>query len=500
MKEWLTMKTVNCEFAIIGAGPAGMAAAVQAAQAGIQVSVFEKSGKVGGLRDGGIGPFAVESSLQERQFVDLSKTQAFEYLMEFTHWTTNARLVSEYINQSGETIDWLESLGVNFGSVSAYYKGGMATQHNIGGRKITDVLLENAKALGVQFFMNTSVTKLQKENNAIIGFSAIGEDQEPLTVQADAVLVSTGGFAGNAKMVKDIGYTQGVDIMYTFDMGINNGEGVNMIWDVGGAKTNMMMDTYVGLTAGYGGPRGTAPALACLREPVNLMVNQKGLRFMREDLCENPGYTGNAVHSQYKGCAISIVDATMYQEYLAQSKDMPMGPPPGEAEGSVHVPEPFERFNGIPMEDILQDARSNGCDDFFLADSLEEFAQQAGIPFHVLTETITEYNEMCQQREDPIFHKAPQYLHPIDMHSAKYYGARFFCDTYGGLGGVKINHKAQVLDINDDPIPGLYCAGNDANTIYGGSYPFYLCGNTSSFALNTGRLAAKDFIRSKHRS
>ena len=42
-----------------------------------------------------------------------------------------------------------------------------------------------------------------------------------------------------------------------------------------------------------------------------------------------------------------------------------------------------------------------------------------------------------------------------------------------------------------DPIPGLYCAGNDANTIYGNSYPFYLCGNTSSFALNSGRLAGK---------
>lgn len=141
------------------------------------------------------------------------------------------------------------------------------------------------------------------------------------------------------------------------------------------------------------------------------------------------------------------------------------------------------------MDTIITQARAEGCVDFFLADSLEEFAAQANVPLEALKETLEEYNAMCENREDPIFHKAPKYLKPIQ--GPKYYGARFFCDTYGGLGGVKINHKAQVLNAQEDPIPGLYCAGNDANTIYGNSYPFYLCGNTSSFALNTGRLAGK---------
>lgn len=485
------MKEIKCEFAIIGAGPAGLAAAVQAAQAGVQVAVFEKRDKVGGLREGGIGPFAVESNLQERSFVDLSKAQAFEYMMEFTHWTTDARLVSAFINQSGETIDWLKKLGVTFDSVSAYYKGGKQTQHNIKGKKITAVLEENAKELGVDFYMNIVAKKLRKEDGKVVGFDAVDQNGEPLTVTADAVLVSTGGFAGNRKMVKDVGYTQGVDIMYTFDMSINNGEGANMIWEAGGAKSSMMMDTYVGLTAGYGGPLGTAPALAVLRQPTNLMVNQKGLRFMREDLCGNPGYTGNAVHRQYKGCAISLLDETMYQEYLEEERKNPMGPPPADPNEPPRAPEPFERFNGIPVDKILTDARAEGCRDFFIADSLEAFAEQAELPLENLLETIEEYNEMCEKREDEIFHKDPKKLHRIDTASTKYYGARFFCDTYGGLGGVKINHKAQVLDENEDPIPGLYCAGNDANTVYGGSYPFYLCGNTSSFAFNTGRLAGK---------
>lgn len=489
------MRKFKCEFAIIGAGPAGLAAAVQAAQGGVQVIVFEKSEKTGGLREGGIGPFAVESNLQERSFVDLSKAQAFEYMMEFTHWTTDARLVSTYINQSGETIEWLKNLGVKFDSVSAYYKGGKQTQHNFSGKKITAVLEEAAKHLGVQFQMNMTADTLRVEQGRVVGFRGTDAAGAPFTVSAEAVLVSTGGFAGNGEMVKAVGYTQGKDIMYTFDMSINHGEGARMIWEAGGAKSSMMMDTYVGLTAGYGGPLGTAPALACLRQPMNLMVNQKGLRFMREDLCGNPGYTGNAVHRQYQGCAVSLLDETMYQEYLEAERRNPMGPPMADPNSPPREPEPFERFDGIPMEQIILEARAGGCKDFFIAGSIEEFAEQAGLPVESLRETLKEYNEMCERREDEIFHKAPKYLHRIDLNSQKYYGARFFCDTYGGLGGVKINYKSQVLNKDEDPILGLYCAGNDANAIYGGSYPFYLCGNTSSFAFNTGRMAAKDVVK-----
>lgn len=487
------MNKMKYDVAIIGAGPAGLAAAVEASEQGLSVAVFDKRNKTGGLRNGGIGPFAVESSLQERSFVDLTKEQAFNYMMEFTHWTTNARLVSEYINLSADTIDWLEHMGIRFESVSAYYKGGKQTQHNFNhrGKNIAEVLTAHATACGTVFHLGTTVQALTVQNGAVVGLQGIDQSGNAFAVEARAVVVATGGFSGNPEMVHDVGYTIDKDIMYTFDMSETCGDGLNMIWAVGGKKAPMMMDTYVGLTKGYGGPLGTAPALACLRQPVNLMINQKGQRFMREDLCSNPGYTGNAVHAQYQGRAISLLDEKMYQEYLEEQRLHPSGPPMEEADPNQppRAPEPFERFNGIPMDTIITQARAEGCVDFFLADSLEEFAAQANVPLEALKETLEEYNAMCENREDPIFHKAPKYLKPIQ--GPKYYGARFFCDTYGGLGGVKINHKAQVLNAQEDPIPGLYCAGNDANTIYGNSYPFYLCGNTSSFALNTGRLAGK---------
>lgn len=490
------MKKILCDVAIIGAGPAGLAAAVEVASKGLSTAVFDKRDKTGGLRNGGIGPFAVESALQEQSFVDLSKEQAFNYMMEFTHWTTDARLVSEFINLSADTIDWLGNMGIEFQSVTAYYKGGKQTQHNFDhkSKNIAQVLTVEAQHCGAQFYLQTTVQALTKENGTIVGFTGTDSQGEPFSVTAKAVVVASGGFSGDPELVKHAGYTMGEDIKYTFDMSETCGDGLRMIWAVGGQRAPMMMDTYVGLTTGYGGPLGTAPALACLRQPVNLMVNQKGHRFMREDLCSNPGYTGNAVHHQYGGCAVSILDETMYQEYLEEQRLHPSGPPNTEPDPEhPREPEPFERFDGIPMDRIIADARKDGCLDFFMADSLEDFARQANLPLETLQETIAEYNAMCESRQDYLFYKAQKYLHPI--HGPRYYGARFFCDTYGGLGGVRINHKAQVLSDTEDPIPGLYCAGNDANTIYGNSYPFYLCGNTSSFALNTGRMAGKSICR-----
>jgi fumarate reductase flavoprotein subunit len=82
-----------------------------------------------------------------------------------------------------------------------------------------------------------------------------------------------------------------------------------------------------------------------------------------------------------------------------------------------------------------------------------------------------------------------RYLRPIQ--TPRFYAGRHFPGAYGSLGGIKINHKTEVLDKNWDAIPGLYAAGTDACTIYGDSYVFVLPGNTMGFALNTGRMAGE---------
>ncbi len=484
---------------VAGAGPAGLSAAVEAASGGSSVIVFEKGTHIGGIRDGGIGPFAVESFLQQREELDFTKEAAFNYMMEFTHWRTDARLVSEYINMSGDTIGWLADMGIDFTSTGRYYKGAIPTQHNFNftcEESIGSVLYQKALSLGVEFRLSTPVTRLIQDSGKIIGAAAMQEDGQEVEEYADAVVLATGGFGGDPELIQQCGYTKDQDLFFTFNMDHLTADGIRLAWSAGGAKTPMMMDTYIGLPHGYGGPKGTAPALAALRQPENLMINCKAQRFLREDLVTNPGYTGNAVHRQPGGFAFMVLDSTIcehYERWAEENRRAIPGPAPLR-KGEVplpHEPAPFERFKGSAIE-IMREAIASGSKDFFLTDSLEELAEQMQVPVKAFLETVQEYNDACAQHSDPIFHKNPDCLKPIT--GPKFLAARFCCDTYGGLGGIKINYKAEVMDSADEPIPGLYACGNDANTIYGDSYPFFLCGNTSGFAYNTGRIAARRAI------
>ena len=126
----------------------------------------------------------------------------------------------------------------------------------------------------------------------------------------------------------------------------------------------------------------------------------------------------------------------------------------------------------------------------FKADSVEELAGQLGIDPDALQETVDDYNDLCDGGWDGLFEKDHRYMQPIAK--PPFYACRFFPAAYGTLGGVQIDYKAEVLDDELNPIPGLYAAGLDACTIYGDSYPFILPGNTMGFTLNSGRIAGEN--------
>ena len=84
-------------------------------------------------------------------------------------------------------------------------------------------------------------------------------------------------------------------------------------------------------------------------------------------------------------------------------------------------------------------------------------------------------------------------LRPIK--TPKFYAGRFLPGAYGSVGGIKINHRTEVLDKRWKVIPGLFAAGTDACSIYGDSYVFILPGNTMGFAINSGRIAGENASR-----
>ena len=99
-------------------------------------------------------------------------------------------------------------------------------------------------------------------------------------------------------------------------------------------------------------------------------------------------------------------------------------------------------------------------------------------------------NGCCARGYDDLFNKDHKLLRPIA--TARFYAARLLPGAYGSLGGIKINHRTEVLDKQWNTISGLYAAGTDACTIYGDSYVFILPGNTMGFAINTGRIAGEN--------
>ena len=157
---------------------------------------------------------------------------------------------------------------------------------------------------------------------------------------------------------------------------------------------------------------------------------------------------------------------------------------------------PEEAFVAVDPE--FERAVADGYDGYIEAESVEELAEKLGIDAEKLQDTLDEYNDMCDENFDSQCNKNPKFLHPITG-KGKYRVGKFYIAAYGTIGGVRTNKYGEVMDANDQPIPGLYSAGSDCNTIYGDSYNFTLPGNTMGFAINSGRMAGEaiaDYIDS----
>jgi fumarate reductase flavoprotein subunit len=134
----------------------------------------------------------------------------------------------------------------------------------------------------------------------------------------------------------------------------------------------------------------------------------------------------------------------------------------------------------------VQKAIDNGNSAIFIANSLDELAAKTGINAAGLKKQVEEYNQVCETGRDDLFHKRTLYLKAVK--EPPFYAGKAVPGGYGSLGGIKINHRTEV-------VPGLYAAGVDANAIFADSYIFILPGNTMGFALNSGRMAGENAVK-----
>jgi fumarate reductase flavoprotein subunit len=211
------------------------------------------------------------------------------------------------------------------------------------------------------------------------------------------------------------------------------------------------------------------------RQP-HLMVNLLGERFVNEGIMPNFTFTGNAISRQKDRSAFLIFDENIKKHMETVGVD------------SVHPVFPLTKVENLDA--LIIHTIDKGHKHIFLAGSLDELAVKAGIDPDGLKKTVEEYNGFCEKGFDPIFNKKHELLRPIK--APKFYAARHLPGGYGTLGGIKINHRTEVLNKDWKKIPGLYAAGTDTNTIYGDSYVIVLPGNSLGYALNTGRIAGEN--------
>lgn len=482
------MKKLETDVCVIAAGASGMAAMIAAAQKGAKVISFEKGSTPGGAANMGMGPFAVESRLQKLKQIPLDRAGAFKMFMDYTHWRTDARLTKAYIDKSGDTIDWLEKLGVQFVEPAAYFPGGQFTWHLIkpavgqpgpmASATMITTLTARAKELGIEIMLQTPAKKILKQGDKIVG--VMGEDNagEQVQVMCKAAIICTGGFGDNPEMIKKYTpYEWGKDL-YNIRIPGLKGDGIRMAWEVGAMPTEMNIEMTPGMNGDFQDPR----LMMCSGQP-HLMVNLLGERFMNEEVIVNTTFTGNAIAAQKNRNGFLIFDDNIREIMETIGLD------------HVGVVMPITKIDNV--KEFMKALIGSGYKDAWMVDSLEELCAQSGIDLAGLKQTIEEYNGNCVKGYDYLFDKAHHLLRPITK--PPFYAFKMYAGGYGTLGGIKINYKTEVLNKEWKRIPGLYAAGTDANNIYGDSYPFILPGNTMGFALNSGRIAgenAADYAKS----
>lgn len=471
------------DIVVIAAGPSGLAAAIAAAEKGASVVVFEKNATGGGASNMGMGPLGVESKIQKKTLISITKDEAFKKFMTYTHWRSDARLVREYLYKSGDTIDWLNDMGVEWEGAFKYFSlnGAEATWHVVksdtgrhgGGGAATMIkrMTERAGELGVEIIYNTPATEIVKENGRIVAIRAKSEDGEEYEIECAATVVCTGGFGANEEMVnEETGFVWGENLA-SFKVPGCVGDGLKMAWKVGAARTETTIEQ-----AGGNKLTGFYNTLGNLAGQPNLVVNAFGDRCLNEINMANSNFSSNICNIQKGGAVYCIFDDSVVDYYVEEGYDVI------NMVGLSYAPEGFE-------EDVKTAIEND--DPGFAAGTLAEISAKFGIDAENLEKTVAEYNAMCDTR-DSLYYKETRYMKKLE--GPRYYCVKRIAGGYGTLGGIKINYKAEALDDAFVPVPGLYAAGTDTCTIYADAYVFVLPGNTMGYALNSGRIAGESAV------
>lgn len=451
----------DVEIVVVGAGAAGLSAALTAQEKNANVLVLEKGGITGGstVRSGG-KILAAGTPWQEKQGYTDTPEMMYEYLMSFDRDDImNEELVMTFSKGSAENLQWLEDRGVQVQDVEYIHSaltpwrvhntmggGGQTSGH---GGQITAPLTNRYEGNGGKIVYNCRATELiTNEAGTVVGVKAVMTDGTPVTVNAKSVILATGGYAKNEEMLDK--YEDFLpNNLYGTVPNTCVGDGLVMATAIGAKNFDApgLQLVYVSYDCYCG-----------INEESGLIVSEDGLRVVDE-------------YTYQSHVATALADAKSTCGYYIAAKK------------GVYAVEPYPMIQwGVTMEHVPHAA------------TIGELAEKIGVDKAALEATVARYNELCAKGVDEDFGKPAQYMIPVE--GDEYYAFRMTPGTSVTFGGLEIDVNARVLDTNNQPIPGLYAAGEVAFTgLFDAEYP--CCGMAIGSAVYYGRIAADSAIEGK---
>ncbi len=473
-------KEMQADVVIVGCGGSGIPAAVSAFENGAErVVIIEKQKRAGGNSVMARGIFACETSVLRKAMVKSDKDEIFTNTMNWHHhFRVNGRILRAWINQSGDTVEWLKKRGLEFevGTTQrmtydidphwhCVLKGTMAGPM---GHLVAE-LIER----GAIFYTETQVEEILMQDGAVAGVQVKKAD-EAFTIHANSVVLASGGFLSNTELVKKF-YPDFPKGGFGGYKAPNMGESIALAEAVGAKLDRDVMLIKEGCMTSDQAPRILSEFA---REPYLIWVNKKGRRYVDETVSSILQVAYNAQMTQPDMESFVLFDeGTLHRM-------MDLGMELSKADDTRGVPIP-------DLKEKLIDANQKAPSEVIIAETVEELEAWIGCKRGALVKELEAYNKYCAQGYDEDFNKPRKYLAPC--HVGPFYGIRHRPIAVDTAGPIRVTEKMEVVDKDYDPIPGLYAAGSTTagwqSNDYCGQFMF---GGALSYAMNSGRIAGRN--------
>ena len=485
--------TVDADVVVVGAGGAGMTAAITAAAEGKTVVILESQSMVGGnsvRATGGMNAgktvyqdenefgesagvektlkTAAEKYADNKTITALAKTVSEQWaayqanptgyfdsveLMELDTMIggkgiNDPELVETLCANSADAIDWLDEHGITLHDVSSFGGASVKRIHrpvNAEGKTVSvgsymiPLLEENCKKAGVQILLNTTANEILTDaNGAAAGIKATGSTGETVTVNAKAVVLTTGGFGANLDMV--VKYKPELKGFMTTNAAGIQGQGIEMAQAIGAATVDMdQIQIHPTVEA------NTAALITeGLRGDGAVLINEEGKRFIDE------------VGTRDVVSAAEIAQTGSYSWLV--------------------VDQAMADASSVIQGYIKKGYTVTGA-------TYEELGKAMGVDAAAFAETMEKWNGYVEAKNDPDFGRT-SFANPLN--TAPYYAVKVTAGVHHTMGGLKINANTEVLNEKGEVIPGLFAAGEVTGGVHGANR---LGGNAVADFTVFGRIA-----------